>query len=330
MAKKLILYVVILIFLSCNNAVESPYPDISFERVATMPGNGRSSAVAFSINGKGYVALGRDPNGTALKDCWEFDPTTSISWTEKNEFPSVGRVKAVAVVVGNKAYIGLGYDNTIGVYTDRNAYLKDFWEYDPSNNYTWTQKDSFPSFATDACVSFEYKGQIYIGAGFNGYGFTNEFWKYSPENDKWTRLNDIPVDGRAGAVLCKGENHIFFGTGYRTLNANDWWEYFPDTDSWAKRKSLPDNGRENAVGMTINDHYFVSTGKHFGGTLTTMHFFQDILEYDASRNVWYERGKLPAGGRENAISFILNGKGYIGFGDNDNHVFNDLWSFNPE
>ena len=315
------------IFTACNNAVESPYPAISFAKVTTMPGNGRSSAVAFTINGKGYVALGRDSFGTSLRDCWEFNPTTE-NWTQKNSFPGTARVKATAVVVGNKAYVGLGFDKTIGVYQSVNANLRDFWQFNAENN-TWTQLDSIPTYATNACVCFEYKNEVYIGAGFNGYRFTNEFWKYSPENDKWSRLNDLPVDSRAGAVLCKSDNHIFFGTGYRTLSENDWWEYKPESDSWSKRKILPDNGRENAVGLSIESRFFVSTGKHFGGTLTTMHFFDDILEFDATRNVWYNRGKLPAKGRENAVSFTINGKGYIGFGDNDNHVFNDLWSFEP-
>ena len=55
----------------------------------------------------------------------------------------------------------------------------------------------------------------------------------------------------------------------------------------------------------------------------------DVVEYDAGKNVWYLRGVLPGGGRENAISFVINGKGYIGFGENDEGVLNDLWSFEP-
>lgn len=322
----LILFSVILLFYSCGNTVESPYEPIEFKRLTTMPGNGRSSAVAFAINGKGYVALGRNENGETLKDCWEYNPTDN-TWLEKETFPGVGRVKAMAMELNGKAYVGLGYDPSIGVYVI-GSNLKDFWMYDPEND-TWTQKDSLPSFATNACVSFAYKNEIYIGGGFNGWGFTLEFWKYSPVNDNWTRLKKFPGMGRAGSVLCATAEHIFYGTGYRTLNENDWWEYFPESDSWTKRKSMPDKGRENGVSLAIGNRYFVSTGKQFGGNLTGGHVKSDILEYDAIRDVWYERGNIPNGARENAIAFTIGGKGYIGFGDSDPQVLNDFWSFEP-
>lgn len=328
MGKNLFIVLVsVIIFTACNNAVESPYPNISFEKITTMPGNGRSSAVAFSINGKGYVALGRNSSGEALKNCWQFDPVT-VSWVQKDSFPGTARVKAIAVTAGEKVYVGLGFNNKYSVYSDKSAYLKDFWLYDPENDI-WTQKDSFPGSATDACVSFEYNDNIYVGGGFNGMGFSKELWRYNPATDTWSRLKKMPFDSRVGSVVCKTGNRIFFGTGYRTLNENDWWEYFPENDSWEKRKAMPDNGREDAVSLSVDNRIFVSTGKHFGGTLTRGYFYNDILEYDVTRNIWYNRGKLPAEARENAISFTIDGKGYIGFGDNDEQVFNDLWCFEP-
>lgn len=83
------------------------------------------------------------------------------------------------------------------------------------------------------------------------------------------------------------------------------------------------------MGMSIGNRYFVATGRHFAGNLTGGHLKDDVVEYDAGKNVWYLRGVLPGGGRENAISFVINGKGYIGFGENDEGVLNDLWSFEP-
>jgi N-acetylneuraminic acid mutarotase len=324
----LILFSLILLSSSCGNSVESPYEPIEFKKLNTMPGNGRSSAVAFAINGKGYVALGRDAGRSALKDCWEYNPTDS-TWLKKESFPGIGRVKAMATVLNGKAYVGLGFDfdNDSAIY-NVNAYLKDFWMYDPEND-TWTQKASFPSTATDACVSFAYKNNIYVGGGFNGWGFTSEFWKYSPENDSWVRLNNFPAMERAGSILCASDEHIYYGTGYRTLNENDWWEYFPETDSWTKRNSMPDKGRENGVSFTLDNRYFVSTGRQFGGNLTGGHVKSDIMEYDATRDVWYKRGNIPNGARENAIAFSINGKGYIGFGENETQVLNDFWSFEP-
>jgi N-acetylneuraminic acid mutarotase len=322
----LVLFIAILFFSACGNTVESPYAPIGFERVPSMPGNGRSSASAFVINGKGYVLLGRDSTNKTLSDCWEYNPAENI-WLEKKSFPGVGRTKGIAAVVNEKAYAGLGYNPEFGVY-NTGSNLTDFWMYDPTDD-SWTQKESIPSVATVACVSFVYNNNVYIGGGFNQRGFTSEFWKYNPADDTWVRLNDFPSMKRAGSVLCASGEHVYYGTGYRTMNENDWWEYFPENDAWKKRKSMPDKGRVNGVALTIGNRYFVSTGRQFGGTLTGGHVKSEIFEYDALLDVWYERGNIPESGRENAISFTINGKGYIGFGENNEHVLNDLWSFEP-
>jgi N-acetylneuraminic acid mutarotase len=315
-----------ILLLGCNEgAADSPYPTISFEKKTSMPGVGRASAVAFAVDGKGYVTLGRDANPVdSLKECWQYDPVAD-SWTLKTTFPGRARVKAIAAVVDGQAYVGLGYKPHVSTYV--NANYKDLWMYDPVAN-TWTQKADFPSLATDACVSFVLDNCIYVGEGFNDTGFTNEFWKYDPTQNAWTQLKDFPDYARAGSVLCTDGTRVFFGTGFR-WNFNDWWEYFPKTDSWEKRKSMPDNGRVNAVSLSIDHRFFVSTGRHFAGDLTGGHVFSDIMEYDAIRNVWYKRGNIPGRGRENAIAFTINGKGYIGFGEDDKGILNDFWSFEP-
>ena len=324
---KLILYTVLaFLFMSCNDAVDSPYPAISFQQIAAMPGIGRASAVAFALDGKGYVTLGRSGNTSdSLKDCWQYDPTLD-SWSKKAIFPGVARVKAIVAVVNGKAYVGLGYQPYVSTYVNGN--YKDLWMYDPVLD-TWSQKANFPSTATDACVSFVRDNCIYAGSGFNVTDFTKEFWKYDTKQDTWIRLKNFPGDSRAGATLCADSAHIYFGTGFSGGSYNDWWEYFPTTDSWKQRTAMPDNGRVNAVSLNINNRFFVSTGRHWGGNLTGGHLISDIVEYDAIRDVWYERGNIPGGARENAISFVINGKGYIGLGENDTHIFNDFWSFEP-
>jgi len=322
---KIILYILLAsICLSCNNAIDSPYPPISFQKTAAIPGVGRASAVAFAVNGKGYVTLGRDGNpADSLRECWQYDPTLD-SWSKKTIFPGVARVKAMAAVVNGNAYIGLGYEPYVSTYVNGN--YTDFWMYDPVSN-SWTQKADFPSKATDACVSFVLNDCIYVGEGFSDIDFTNEFWKYNTTDNSWTQLKNLPGYARAGATLCADSAHIYFGTGYQVGNYNDWWEYFPATDSWKQRKSMPDNGRVNAVSLNIDNRFFVTTGRHFAGDLTGGRVLSDILEYDALRNVWYERGSIPGGGRENAISFVIDGKGYIGQGENDSKVLNDFFSF---
>ncbi|MDD4969977.1 MAG: hypothetical protein PHT07_11165 [Paludibacter sp.] len=329
-SKTILYFCLAILFISCNEPADSPYPPIVFEKKTTLPGTGRASAVTFVIDGKGYVALGRtETRSGALNDCWQYDPLLD-SWTQKANYPGIARVKAMAAVVEGKAFVGLGFDISLGVY-NFDACLKDFWMYDPIAD-TWEQKASFPSNYTDACGCFVYNNAIYVTSGMNGTGFGFETWKYKPVNGQpgeWIKLKDFPGPGRMGGIACASADRCFFGTGYRTYNVNDWWEYFPANDTWKQRKAMPDNGRENAVSLSIDNRIFIATGRHFGGGLTGGHVDSDITEYDILGNVWYVRGNIPNGGRENAIAFTINGKGYVGQGENDTEILNDFWSFEP-
>ena len=313
------------VLISCCNT-ESPHLTINFDKRASMPGKGRSSAVGFAVSGKGYVTLGRNADNVQLNDCWEYDPQLN-TWKQKSSFPGIPRVKASAIVLNNKAYIGLGHNNAVGVYNPTSC-LKDFWEYKPETD-TWRRLADFPSNFTDACISFVYNYAIYIGIGFSESSYGSELWKYIPAEDKWIRLNDFTGRQRFGAVACQNDRHIFFGTGYRTGNLNDWWEYHPESDSWTELESMPDNGRVNSVSLCIDNRIFVATGRHFGGNLTGGHVKSDLMEYGTSIDGWHLRGEIPDGNRENAIAFVIDGRGYIGFGENDNGVLNDFWSFKP-
>lgn len=332
MFKQLIFLFLTIFFWGCITPVDSPYERVTFEKKSVMSATGRASAVAFVIDGYGYVALGRNNlRSGALNDCWKYNPEVD-SWTEMKPFPGLARVNAMAEVVNGKAYVGLGYDIDKPVYTNGNLF--DLWMYDPNDN-SWTKKaglDSLKTTATNACVSFVFENKIYIGFGFNSNGFTQEFWLFNPEqgeSGKWSRLNDFPGSGRSGAVLCTNNDHIFCGTGYNTYNLTDWWEYFPVSDSWKQLKFIPDMGRENATALSVNNRFFVATGRNFGGSFSGGYFKSDILEYNPTTNFWFKIGDLPGEARENAISFSIEGKGYIGFGGNDTKVLNDFWSFEP-
>jgi N-acetylneuraminic acid mutarotase len=315
------------VLVSCNDNPDNPYKKIVFKQLASFPPGGRASAVSFSINEKGFVALGRTEQfGHPVNDVWEYNPEND-TWTQKNNFPGKARVRATAAVVDGKAYVGLGFNPNEGLFQP-GAYLSDWWMYDPTTDQ-WKQKSFYPGLGRISNFSFVYKGLIYIGSGYEGLVFTNEFYSYNPGNDTWRKLKSIPSEARSGPVACTDGNKIFFGTGFDIFDLNDWWEYFPETDEWIKRRNMPDSGRENAVALNVNRRLFVSTGRNFGGEHTGGHLKSDIIEYNPAKNRWHKRGNLPAKGRENAISFVIGNKGYIGLGDDDYELMNDLWCFEP-
>src|SRR5689334_25410056 len=91
-------------------------------------GTARDSAIAFSIDGKGYIGTGSDA-GVRTSDFWEYDPSTN-TWTRKADFPGAPIWLATGFSIGSKGYIGTG--------TVNNAPGSKRWfaEYDPATD-TW-------------------------------------------------------------------------------------------------------------------------------------------------------------------------------------------------
>nr|WP_239057065.1 kelch repeat-containing protein [Paludibacter sp. 221] len=310
---------------------ESPYPPLNWSKKAAFPDGGRSSSTVVSVGEKAYVLFGRNSSGTYKNDCWQYDSQQN-SWTKKSSCPGFPRVKPVSFELNGKIYTGLGYyplavSSSMYLYND-SLYLKDFWMYDPSTDI-WERKVDIPLKGTDACSGFIYDGEIYVGMGFHGLSFGHEWCKYTPETNEWTVLNNFPGVARFGGVACSNGENVFFGTGYCTENISDWWIYYPEADTWKEQKNMPDKGRINPVALSVKKRIFVSTGRFFRGTLTGGHLKNDIIEYDIEKNIWYNQGRIPAPERENAIAFTIGNKGYIGLGENDKKLLDDLLCFEP-
>ncbi|KAB7530640.1 hypothetical protein F8C76_03840 [Flagellimonas olearia] len=86
------------------------FDGVDWTPIASLPesAHSRVGPVGFSINGKGYIGLGRNvENYLMLQDFYEYDPGTDV-WTQIEDFPSVPRYLATAFVLDGKAYVGLG------------------------------------------------------------------------------------------------------------------------------------------------------------------------------------------------------------------------------
>lgn len=324
MLKKLYFVALIIFSVSGCDEVTSPYPEIIPEAKKEAPDVAIACGTAFTIDNTAYITLGRKASYRGLStDCYAYNPEED-TWTPRSDFPGAARVFPVSAVVDGKAYVGLGY-NYKGVYND-SAYMRDFWMYDPVDD-SWSRKADFPAFSSNHAASFVYNDEIYVIHGFGSDAFNRRCWKYAPNTNEWTQLADFPGYPRTSAVVCTDGSRIFSGTGYGTWNENDWWEYYPDSDQWRKKKKMPDSGRINALAFSLNNRFFVATGRFFAGAHTGGHLKSDIMEYDAGKNVWYHRGDIPA--RENAVCFIINNRVYIAFGENEDNILSDVWSFQP-
>ncbi|WP_452232284.1 Kelch repeat-containing protein [Lacinutrix sp. MEBiC02595] len=81
----------------------------------------RSSAVAFTIGGKGYIACGEYV--TSISTVYEFNPSNQ-DWEEKTDFELFSRRDAISFSNGERAFVALGRNGTL--------YLDDNMEFFPN------------------------------------------------------------------------------------------------------------------------------------------------------------------------------------------------------
>ncbi len=87
---------------------------------ADLDGHARYSAVAVSLNDKGYIIGGIST--ASIKDVWEYDPVAD-TWTQKTAFEGSKRSYAIGFTLNGVIYYGTGQEG---------VYLDDFWGFDPS------------------------------------------------------------------------------------------------------------------------------------------------------------------------------------------------------
>jgi len=137
----------------------------AWTRKADFGGQGRDGAVGFSIVGKGYIGTGdlSPANLIALKDFWEYNPTTD-AWTRKADFGGQASANGAGFVLNSKGYIQL---------------QSDFQEYDPIID-KWIKKANFPLPYLLTQVGFPIGKNGYIAGGNNAGTRTKDLWMYCP------------------------------------------------------------------------------------------------------------------------------------------------------
>lgn len=233
-------------------------------------------------------------------------------WSAKQSYPGNGREGAVSFVIGNYAYVGLGYTGS-GV-------SKDFWRYDPFNNY-WTKIADFGGDARENAVVFVINDTAYVGTGDSGYpNYTKykDFWKYDVSLNAWKRVADFGGTARTGAVAFAIGNKAYVGTGQDDTDAlKDLWEYSPGNNIWTKKNDITSDKRKDAVAFSINGKGYICSGWYFVPSSTIL---SDVQEYNPVTDSWTE--KVFADGTLNKKQwcdyFILNNRAYLISGNNTN------------
>jgi hypothetical protein len=176
--------------------------DYSITNLQEFPGSTRKYSFSFSIFSEGYVGSGMNGNGL-LGDFWKYDPGTGNwiqlsdlpfgsvvgataitmnnkayiisgknfweynpnlnSWMQKADFPGISRYHGTGFSIGDKLYFGSGSDK-IDRFESTETYMRDFWQYNLSNN-SWTRMGDLPLYGRTGAYGVSYNGKGYIGGG---------------------------------------------------------------------------------------------------------------------------------------------------------------------
>jgi N-acetylneuraminic acid mutarotase len=219
----------------------------TWSRVADFPGPKRRDAVAFAINGHGYVGTGQGENGYIYKDFYRYDPAAN-TWTEI-PFDGEARYGAVAFVIDGAAHVCLGASGI-----NRSMLATDHYKFVPTSNGdgTWEKMQSLVDTPENRGDTFYDRIQRRHGvafiAGNNGGEYahvatgSNAYtWWYDHKRDLWHEVEELPVGTQrapnvAQAVAfsirdASGTARGYFTTGGTTLDASpsaQTWTFIPN------------------------------------------------------------------------------------------------------
>ncbi|MBX7205659.1 MAG: hypothetical protein K1X81_09575 [Bacteroidia bacterium] len=308
-----------IVFEGCkkNTGSSNPTPNpnnnvYTQSKISNFPGSARDIAVAFAINGVGYVGLGQK-NNSVFGDFYKYD-VTSNSWSNVPTYGGVARRGAIQFVLNGEAYVGLGYGNN-GSWND----LGDMWRFTPSTA-TWTKMNDAPvQFRGEDLTAFVVNGEAYI---LNSFG---DLIKYNAANDTWTPKASMPSGAeRTSAASFVVGSKAYVSTGFvsTSVRLKDTWEYDPATDTWTQKADLPGGGRSGAIGFSLGNYGFVGTG----ATFTSQ--YSDMYRYDPSTNTWTTADNFMGGAIHGMCGFVINSTFYLGTGySNSKSYVSDFYSF---
>lgn len=182
--------------------------------------------------------------------------------------------------------------------------------------------------------SFTINNVFYIGAGIdfstpNGVVF-NDFWRYEPQSDKWTRLADYPGGKPVGSVAFVINNKGYVGLGSKTRltaldTSVDFWQYDPAANAWTQMADFPGGERNVGASFALGDKGYVGTGNAYGVTS-----LKDFYAFDPGRNTWTRVADFGGEPIYGATSFTNGNKGYlVGGVINDTQRVNTCWEYDP-
>lgn len=328
--KSFLTFAILSVLICCSDDDDTTTTSGNWSKTTPFKGRPRSGATVFTIGSRTFVGLGYDGDDY-LSDFYSLDISSGF-WEVKEKFPGVSRERAVAFSVDGKGYVGLGYNRD-----EDKEELKDFWEYDPATN-VWTQLADFGGTARYNTIAFAIGSKGYVGTGYDGDEYNSDFWEFDPTTNSWKEIKSYPGEKIEGgmALLVNNKAYICGGRNNGLYNL-DFWEFDPTGSDIVWTKKSPDDSesyyddfksavnRYDALSFTIGEKVYITAGIAASGTTSN-----SVYEFDAGTLEWRSKTSFEGSSRSQAVAYVLEGRAFIGTGQNGSSRYDDIWEFKPD
>lgn len=294
-------------------------------------GDPRSEAVSFVLNNKAYVGTGLFATTAQYSNLFYAFDLDQGFWEQIELFPGEMRRGAVAFAVAGKAYVATGFNGP------DNKLLKDVWQYDPSGpvGQKWKPMKEFPGVARRNAVAFTIGNKAYIATGYSTSALS-DLWEYNPADDSWTEKASLRGRKRSQSVAFVVGDKAYICSGNNNGEAlNDLQVYDPTTNKWTEKRKI-----SNATDETFDDEYaaiarysavafVMNNNKVYLACGRAGSLIGETWEYDPATDLWDKKTGFEGAGREGAIAFTLQQRGFVLTGRSGSEPFDNMFEFRP-
>ncbi|XLS29531.1 Kelch repeat-containing protein [Flavobacteriaceae bacterium M23B6Z8] len=186
----------------------------------------------------------------------------------------------------------------------------------------WIDRSVFDGTPRSSSVAFNIGNKGYVGTGYDGDDYLNDFWVYDMEGNFWSQLSDFPGIPRSSAVAFNVGNEAFVGLGFDGDDElKDFFKYDINTNIWSPVSEFAGTPRRGAVAFNSGTAGYVGTG--FDGDNDK----KDFWKYNPSTDTWTEIVGFGGNKRRDAATFTIGNNLYLGTGISNGLLQTDFWVF---
>lgn len=245
----------------------------------------------------------------------------NAKWIQKATIPGAVRGYILSTSANGCIYVGGGRHKN-------GKSSNDFWVYNTVKDI-WVRKGNIPGSCHNRSygVAFTINDKVYFGLGGENVfmpkhrkGFY-DLWEYDPKTDIWTEKAKYPGKGCISTSYFVIDNKAYVVGGVGKEKSNETWEYNPEYDKWTKKAHIPYTSLNIGTGFSINGRGYVLGGLNWSSSMCS----KRLYEYNPSTDKWIKKSDYPyEHGLCAGVSLVIDGKAYVGLGNNKNLFDSDL------